>query len=234
MQIVQRLAALLLCIPMLAHAGVQLVVDGVEDPLKLAVSSGVDLSEYANREVTEAQVRRLYAQSLDQAKTSLEPYGYYEAKVQGQLEPVGNDWRVTLHVTPGEPVKVTGVEIKLDPTAAKIGAIRRAQRAIENLKGQTLNHGEYDSSRDALSGALTANGFLDARLVTHRVDVNRGERSAIIYTIIESCRRRGLDPFTYLRDVLTELPRTTNWQVKNLTPAAWQKSRHANSLTAAA
>jgi len=65
-------------------------------------------------------------------------------------------------------------------------------------------------------------------------EAEAGERSAIIYTIIESCRRRGLDPFTYLRDVLTELPRTTNWQVKNLTPAAWQKSRHANSLTAAA
>jgi len=30
-----------------------------------------------------------------------------------------------------------------------------------------------------------------------------GERSAILYTVIESCRRRGLDPFTYLREVLS-------------------------------
>ncbi|MGS8570818.1 hypothetical protein ACFKPU_22875, partial [Salmonella enterica subsp. enterica serovar Braenderup] len=87
------------------------------------------------------------------------------------LDPVGENWRVTLHVTPGAPVTVSAVDIKLDATAAKIPAIRRAQRAIENLKGQTLNHGEYDSARDALSGALTANGFLDAKLVTHRVDV---------------------------------------------------------------
>ncbi|MDR3445208.1 MULTISPECIES: outer membrane protein assembly factor [unclassified Dyella] len=180
MQITRRLLALLLFIPVLAHAGVQLVVDGVDDPLKLAVSSGVDISQYANRDVTEAQVRRLYEQSLDQAKTALQPYGYYEANVQGQLDPVGENWRVTLHVSPGTPVTVTTVNIKLDPVAAKIPAIRRAQRAIENLKGQTLNDGEYDSSRDALSGALTANGFLDAKLVTHRVEVNRGERSAVI------------------------------------------------------
>jgi len=26
-----------------------------------------------------------------------------------------------------------------------------------------------------------------------------GERGAILYTIVESCRRRGLDPFSYLR-----------------------------------
>lgn len=180
MQITRRLLALLLFIPVLAHAGVQLVVDGVDDPLKLAVSTGVDISQYANRDVTEAQVRRLYEQSLDQAKTALQPYGYYEATVRGQLDPVGENWRVTLHVSPGTPVTVTAVNIKLDPVAAKIPAIRRAQRAIENLKGQTLNDGEYDSSRDALSGALTANGFLDAKLVTHRVEVNRGERSAVI------------------------------------------------------
>ena len=36
-----------------------------------------------------------------------------------------------------------------------------------------------------------------------------GQRSAIIYTLIESCRRRGLNPFSYLREVLTRLPNMT-------------------------
>jgi transposase len=51
-----------------------------------------------------------------------------------------------------------------------------------------------------------------------------GERSAIIYTIIESCRRRGLDPFAYLRDVLTRLPNMTNRQIPEVTPEAWAKA----------
>jgi len=37
-----------------------------------------------------------------------------------------------------------------------------------------------------------------------------GERNAIIYTVIESCRRRGSDPYACLRDVLTHLPHMTN------------------------
>jgi hypothetical protein len=32
-----------------------------------------------------------------------------------------------------------------------------------------------------------------------------GERAAVIYSVIESARRHGLDPFTYLRDVLTRV-----------------------------
>lgn len=52
-----------------------------------------------------------------------------------------------------------------------------------------------------------------------------GERSAILYTVIECCRRRGIDPSAYLREVFTRLPSMTNWQVKNITPEAWAKSR---------
>ena len=59
-------------------------------------------------------------------------------------------------------------------------------------------------------------------------EADAGQRGAILYTLIESCRRRGLDPHAYLRDVLTRLPSMTNWQIKDITPEAWAKSpRHA-------
>ena len=56
-------------------------------------------------------------------------------------------------------------------------------------------------------------------------EAGAGEHSAIIYTVIESCRRRGIDPYAYLRDVLTRLPRMTNHQVPEVTPAAWAKKQ---------
>ena len=65
-------------------------------------------------------------------------------------------------------------------------------------------------------------------------DAEAGERSAIIYTIIEACRRRKIDPWEYLRDVLTRLPSMTNHQVKDMTPEAWAKERQAKALAVAA
>jgi transposase len=52
-------------------------------------------------------------------------------------------------------------------------------------------------------------------------DADAGERSAIIYSIIESCRRHGVEPYTYLHDVLTRLPSLTNRQIKDIVPKAW-------------
>jgi transposase len=56
-------------------------------------------------------------------------------------------------------------------------------------------------------------------------DADAGERGAILYTVIESCRRRDIDPYAYLKDVLTRLPTMTNHQIPEVTPAAWAKAR---------
>jgi transposase len=56
-------------------------------------------------------------------------------------------------------------------------------------------------------------------------DADAGERGAIIYTVIESCRRRGIDPYAYLKDLLTRLPKMINHQIPEVTPAAWAKGR---------
>ena len=63
-------------------------------------------------------------------------------------------------------------------------------------------------------------------------EADAGQRSAMIYTLIESCRRRGLDPYSYLREVLTRLPNMTNHQIPEVTPAAWQKSQKELHLAA--
>lgn len=54
-------------------------------------------------------------------------------------------------------------------------------------------------------------------------EADAGERSAIIYTVIESCRRRRIDPYVYLRDALTRLPQMTIQQVHELLPGIWGK-----------
>jgi transposase len=54
---------------------------------------------------------------------------------------------------------------------------------------------------------------------------NVGQRAAILYTIVESCRRRGIDPLVYLRDVLTRLPAMLITEVASVTPEAWAKAQ---------
>jgi transposase len=52
-----------------------------------------------------------------------------------------------------------------------------------------------------------------------------GERSAVIYTLLGSCRRHDINPFDYLKDLFTRLPAAKITQIKDFTPAAWARAK---------
>ncbi len=49
-----------------------------------------------------------------------------------------------------------------------------------------------------------------------------GERAAVLMSLIESAKLNGLDPWAYLKDVLTRLPTQLNSRIEELLPHRWQ------------
>lgn len=57
-----------------------------------------------------------------------------------------------------------------------------------------------------------------------------GRRSAILYSLTESCKRLQIDPFLYLRDVINLMPKIPADLIANFVPARWKAIREANDL----
>ena len=56
---------------------------------------------------------------------------------------------------------------------------------------------------------------------------NSGQDSAILYSLIETCRKLGLNPANYLRDLLDALPNMEQSEIANWTPSRWNASRES-------
>jgi transposase len=55
-----------------------------------------------------------------------------------------------------------------------------------------------------------------------------GQRSAVIYTMVENCRMHGIDPLAYLEDVMPRIvDRGEAEDVGDLLPRQWKAARHA-------
>jgi hypothetical protein len=52
-----------------------------------------------------------------------------------------------------------------------------------------------------------------------------GERSAIFYSLMASCRLHSINPNEYLRDVLSRLPSAKITEIEKFTPEAWAKAK---------
>ena len=51
------------------------------------------------------------------------------------------------------------------------------------------------------------------------------ERAAAMYSLVESAKMAGVEPYAYLADVLARLPGTPMSRVAELTPRAWAAAR---------
>ena len=51
-----------------------------------------------------------------------------------------------------------------------------------------------------------------------------GERAASFYSIIETCKLNGVEPFAYLCDVLEKLPTWPNKRLHELLPWTWKQT----------
>ena len=89
-----------------------------------------------------------------------------------------------------------------------------------------LDHGEVEIDNNLVENAIRPTAIGKKNWLFFGSE-EAGERSAVIYTLIENCRMHGVEPYTYLKDVLERLPTTTNQQVAQLTPLNWKKAQRS-------
>jgi len=173
---------MLLLVAGAADAGrVSVQLDGVDGPLRDAVLAGLEINQYGQRDVTAAQARRLYEHAESETHSVLEPYGYYNAQVSGELKEEGDNYVAIVHVVPGDAVKVGTLQIGFDADADGQFPVQKAVRAFAPTKGQPLDHAAYEKSKATIQAALFGSGYLDAELVTHQVEVTRSANAAEIH-----------------------------------------------------
>lgn len=90
---------------------------------------------------------------------------------------------------PGEPVVVEKLDLKLEGQARELKSVRQALRAFAPRQGQPMNHDAYERGKAAIQAALFADGFLDAKLLTKRVEVSRGTHKATVHLAWEPGQR---------------------------------------------
>lgn len=175
-------------------AFVTLQLSGVKDGLRDAVLAGVEINQYVGREISEAQAQRLYERAADQVRSALEPYGYYNPKVTGELRGKGGDFVAVLEVDPGEPVTVSESTVAVDGDAIDQREVKRAISGFTPTKGQVFDHASYERSKATVSASLFGTGYLDAMLERHRVEVSRSSNNAAIDLKWKAGQRYKLGP----------------------------------------
>ncbi len=119
----------------------------------------------------------------------------------------------------GMKARATELQPALLPQSTMGKALNYFLNEYEALTGY-LQDGRFEIDNNLVENAIrpTAVGRKRWLFIGHP---NAGWRSAVLYSLLVSCRRRGINPNDYLTDVLRRLPNASVSQLDSLLPANW-------------
>ena len=121
------------------------------------------------------QVSRLLPEVRNRITRASRALGYYHATATVDVARAGECWQFTIAVVPGEPVRVSAINISV------LNEQQLFSEVLENLPvavGDQLQQADYERIKSSLSSLAVENGFFDAGFVTSQLALDLQQNTA--------------------------------------------------------
>ena len=210
-----RLAAIMLLALALAqlaapaNADVQIEVRGVGEAIRANVLAYLSFERYKNSDDLSLEfVERLQERSEREVRGALRPFGFYDPVVTSEVNREGSggdqDYRVIINITPGKPVQVETVDVKVTGPGAGDKVFTDITGDMPIQAGDTLDHSNYEALKGGLLRAAATNGYLDARMLQSDMRVDPQNHTAQITIEFETGERYRFGATTIKQDTIDE------------------------------
>jgi translocation and assembly module TamA len=194
-----------LLLPLAADARIEIAIPEVSEAIQTNVRAFLSLTRYAERDdVTPEVMSRLQRRIVSETRQALEPLGFYDPNVTYDVKQGGDAWKVTIHIEPGRPVRLSEVNIDVTGPGADDRAIRELLDQQEIKPGLRLNHGTYERVKGNLVRVAKNEGYLDAKLTRHELVIDRFERRATVDLEADTGERYLFGDIQIAQDVITD------------------------------
>lgn len=149
-----------------------------------------------------ARLKSLHSQAESQIKKGLQPFGFYNVKVQSELRgPEGSrdKWSARYVIEPGQPVVVKSVHFRITGEGAEDPVF---SDEFGMKFGEVLVHEKYENAKQHLMSVAAKHGYLDARFEKRRVVVDASDNSASIEIVFNTGPRYRIGEVRILQDLL--------------------------------
>ena len=182
-------------------AAAELRIEGIDGELRQNVRAYVALTD-ESCDAEAWRIRRRFRALEQEARTALEPFGYYSPHLESELTLGETCWSARLEVEPGSPVLIRSADIAVVGEALDDPGF--VMSVPEPVVGVQLRHRDYENYKRALQVTAAARGYFDAEFTESRLDVWPEELAADIALSFDSGRRYRLGEISYTADFLDD------------------------------
>ncbi|HEY1773994.1 MAG TPA: autotransporter assembly complex family protein [Gammaproteobacteria bacterium] len=183
------------------HVTVQ--VEGVSGALLKNVRDYLSIVTYEDSpDLSQSLVERLSARAPDEIQRALQPFGYYDSKVDATLTPQDDSWVARYVITLPPPVRIRHIDIVLSGDGDQDPGFNGFVAKLPYASGDHLDQKTYEDSKRNLLLLAAQRGYIDARFTETQLAVNPQEHWADITLRFTTGPRYYFGDVTFVQDFM--------------------------------
>ena len=186
-----------------ASAGIDVRVEGLDGALRNNVNQRLGIRAEAGRDDLDvALVEALHRDAFRDILVALQPYGYYNPVIDGQLEGEAPEWTARYRVEPGPRTLIDTVELRIEGDGADDLQAQHDTILKRLQPGEPLRHARYEDAKSTLATAAYGLGYLDARFTRAELRVLADDNLAELFLHFDTGPRYRFGAVTVEQDIL--------------------------------
>lgn len=148
------------------------------------------------------RVERFIESATEKLQEGAEAMGYYAARFNVTPVQQGNCLALHVAVQPGEPVRVTQIEVQVTGTGKDLAEFRKITATPPYQPGDVLVHQKYEDFKSSLNRTANNLGFFDAEYLIREIRVDPDTRQAQVRLHFDTGARYQVGKVKVEQDVL--------------------------------
>ncbi len=175
---------------------VQVVITGVDKAMEENIRSNLTLlNEGADEEASRPE--QIDERSRQEILTALQPFGYYEAQVQSQIDVQKNAIKANFKIELGPAIHISAIHFNLIGEGQRDPSLQKLLNLFPLKIGDILIHETYEQGKKALLSKTIQNGYLNALFSEHRVEIDPETKTSQIYLTLLTGPRHTFGEVTF-------------------------------------
>lgn len=170
-----------------AKWSIEVTINGLSDDLTDTIRSHLPIVQYQDyASESRSNLYLMYNQSKKAIGDLLEPYGYFNASVKSRIQQQGDHWIISYQIDPGDKMMIKQVNVVVKGPGKQDQAFKQLLKSLPLKQAVPLKQADYNEAKNQLLSTANKNGYLDAQLTKHQIDVNRQSNQAEVYLTLET------------------------------------------------
>jgi translocation and assembly module TamA len=187
------------CLTAQAENNITFTISGVSGAIKQNIEQRLDVfDQHENRALSAAAIEHLTFQGVDEIKTAIMPYGYFNPKITSQIQALSQDhWVAHYSIIKGPHLAIKKSTVTLQGAGHEDPAFQRFLAEKAPRSGQYFSSIVYEDTKNQLLNYAFEHGYLDAKLQQHKITIDRQQNNCVIMLTLDTGLLYDFGPITF-------------------------------------